>query len=548
MATNTLSAASIKVQETTPWGALQDVTEVDFGTVNVNSTTLSDEYRIYLEDIDIDQVKAANSSDGTFGIQINSEPQSDSNENTYYTAVFTVSTANNEGDFSGIVSLAGEGAETLEIGAKATVKNLNCETLAEFREMEATLGYWDYAYYVGDGHVQYMYGNRIWVSDATGSIVFEAGNGLITDDIKPGIRVTFSAFPGTMKNVNSAIYRGRTLQAVKDDDNWVYPERKNVTTALTDEDYGKYVSIRNVKYDREEVQTPMFGPREDDTNPRWQWFKDAEGNEYTVECVAFSKYNEGISEDLKTEDLEIIGAVIGSSTSGGAPEPMIVPQWIRPVTPVKMIPQGEYTNLAESIIYQCQEEYKTTVSRDAQNPYLYKFSHLCNGNNGRAADVWGELTPECDKLEIMTGQPLERAGEEESAADVFLATAEEFDRTGNHPEQEPSPKGSIITFVYDDIDSQLQTLTSDEIISYTVYAYEFSDPDSEWWAMRWSHYGIWSGMQLVWRDPASVGSITDNDVQEVARYSIYGTEIKTAVPGINIIKYSDGSIRKVVER
>ena len=41
---------------------------------------------------------------------------------------------------------------------------------------------------------------------------------------------------------------------------------------------------------------------------------------------------------------------------------------------------------------------------------------------------------------------------------------------------------------------------------------------------------------------------TSTDVEEVARYSVNGQRLSAPTKGLNIVKYSDGSVRKVAVR
>ena len=53
--------------------------------------------------------------------------------------------------------------------------------------------------------------------------------------------------------------------------------------------------------------------------------------------------------------------------------------------------------------------------------------------------------------------------------------------------------------------------------------------------------------KIVEFDPTGIGAVTTkSDAKEVSRYSVDGQKLDTPVKGLNIVKYNDGSIKKVV--
>ena len=53
--------------------------------------------------------------------------------------------------------------------------------------------------------------------------------------------------------------------------------------------------------------------------------------------------------------------------------------------------------------------------------------------------------------------------------------------------------------------------------------------------------------KIVEFDPTGIGAVTTKaDAKEVSRYSVDGQKLDTPVKGLNIVKYNDGSIKKVV--
>lgn len=52
---------------------------------------------------------------------------------------------------------------------------------------------------------------------------------------------------------------------------------------------------------------------------------------------------------------------------------------------------------------------------------------------------------------------------------------------------------------------------------------------------------------IVEFDPTGINNvITSNDAKELSRYSVNGQRLSAPTKGLNIVKYSDGSVKKVV--
>ena len=53
---------------------------------------------------------------------------------------------------------------------------------------------------------------------------------------------------------------------------------------------------------------------------------------------------------------------------------------------------------------------------------------------------------------------------------------------------------------------------------------------------------------IVEYDATGIGCTTiSSDVKELSRYSVDGQQLSTPTKGVNIVKYSDGSVKKVVQ-
>ena len=55
-------------------------------------------------------------------------------------------------------------------------------------------------------------------------------------------------------------------------------------------------------------------------------------------------------------------------------------------------------------------------------------------------------------------------------------------------------------------------------------------------------------INLVYLDPASVGEVSKANVTEVARYAVDGRQLTQPQRGLNIVKMSDGSVKKVMNK
>ena len=64
-------------------------------------------------------------------------------------------------------------------------------------------------------------------------------------------------------------------------------------------------------------------------------------------------------------------------------------------------------------------------------------------------------------------------------------------------------------------------------------------------AYFWSSFGYFD--KIVEFDAAGIAKVaTSTNVKEVSRYSANGQRLSAPAKGLNIVKYSDGSVKKVV--
>lgn len=75
----------------------------------------------------------------------------------------------------------------------------------------------------------------------------------------------------------------------------------------------------------------------------------------------------------------------------------------------------------------------------------------------------------------------------------------------------------------------------------TLYVPQGSYTDY-WFANGWDYFS-----KIEEFDATGIDSVTTkSDAKEVSRYSVDGQKLDAPIKGLNIVKYSDGSIKKVV--
>ncbi|MGI6222594.1 MAG: hypothetical protein ACOYJG_03180 [Prevotella sp.] len=534
---------NISLKEMQPWG-LWDVSEISFGTVNVNSQVSSDTCYLYLTEVELSDV-AVTSTDERVKALVGSTTLTDDEGNAYYPVVFQLNSTSVTDSVKAQVAFTCT-SDTLLIPVEGCVRNLNCSTIAQVKALAPTVSRNAPINFTGWATIQWRFRNQaIWVADNTGGIELEMdySSSSLADELQPGARINFVASHSHVDTTNIGYYVPLSIQVDhSSEDSWAYPTRQLITDSLTRADYGKYVSLQNVTLDSVILRHPMF-PRDDNKDPRWYVFKDENDNKYIVEIPVWSKYADDLPQSWQQGKLEVVGGVIASYIDYSREKPFILPQYIRPMEPESPLKTGTYTMTAKSYIYEENEEWDVTVDQDWENPYLYKFTRFVKYDGATYdAPIYGELDDDCDSLTILSGQQLVNHGSQ--GADVYLATAPSFDRSGNTPSQEPSPKGWPIDCMVDG-----DTITINPIIDYCCYVWDWQDPSDPFYSMRWSHYGIWyPGAKMVYGKSTNIEGVasTTDGLKEVARYSIDGKLLKQPVKGVNLVKMNDGSVRKVI--
>ena len=79
-----------------------------------------------------------------------------------------------------------------------------------------------------------------------------------------------------------------------------------------------------------------------------------------------------------------------------------------------------------------------------------------------------------------------------------------------------------------------------DISKCTLYVPQGTEQDY-WLADVWGDFG-----NIVEYDPTGIDRVTtSNDTKELSRYSVNGQRLSAPAKGLNIVKYSDGSVKKV---
>ena len=80
-----------------------------------------------------------------------------------------------------------------------------------------------------------------------------------------------------------------------------------------------------------------------------------------------------------------------------------------------------------------------------------------------------------------------------------------------------------------------------DISKSTLYVPQGTEQDY-WLFSGWGDFG-----KIVEYDPTGIDKVTtSNDAKELSRYSVNGQRLSAPAKGLNIVKYSDGSVKKVV--
>ncbi|WP_303155339.1 hypothetical protein [uncultured Prevotella sp.] len=101
---------------------------------------------------------------------------------------------------------------------------------------------------------------------------------------------------------------------------------------------------------------------------------------------------------------------------------------------------------------------------------------------------------------------------------------------------------SIYAFMEKPCEIKETTFENETIINATLYVPKGSLLDY-WDDNQWKKF-----MNIEEFDATSIGSLNTNanDVQEVSRYSDNGQRLNTPAKGLNIVKYNNGTVKKIM--
>ena len=101
---------------------------------------------------------------------------------------------------------------------------------------------------------------------------------------------------------------------------------------------------------------------------------------------------------------------------------------------------------------------------------------------------------------------------------------------------------SIYAFMEKPCEIDETTFENETIINATLYVPKGSLLDY-WDDNQWKKF-----MNIEEFDVTSIGSLNTNvnDVQEVSRYSDNGQRLNTPAKGLNIVKYNNGTVKKIM--
>lgn len=471
---------TLHYQQPYGWQLHRSGSSYNFGTKGFNATATTEKFRLYTGTLTASDIAIAQDDKDHYSVTVGDA--ADDGGQTYYPLTITANSGTAAGSFPETLRFT-YGAETFSLALTMTVENLDAATIKEFKQLTAKMKYNTRLNYTGAARINLVMGNDIYASDETGDIhLVYVG----TDErIKPGALINFTAWCQSVNPAEDSPAWTATQIGFNEWPNWQMPERETITSALTTADYGKVVSVKNVTFDNDDVVESYYGYG---PSAHYMTFKDADGNSYLVYQYS-GNYSGGLDESLKGQQLELVGAVVNIAKSYGAGEPGIDPLYIRPVTPKSAMKSGTYALHAYSYPYDANVDYDVTIEADEENPYKYKFHNFLKGmNQNYALDFYGELTPGCDTLVVLSGQNLWESSSDQT--DIYLATWAAFDRNAqatstSTPPQTPLPKGTEINIVL----GQDGVWTTDSIMDYMVN-YRSLAGDPVYGYLQYSHYDI----------------------------------------------------------
>lgn len=471
---------TLHYQQPYGWQLHQSGSRYNFGTKSFRAVSTTEKFRLYTGSLTAGDITIANTDTDHYSVTVGDA--ADDGGQAYYPLTITANAGTAEGDFADTLCFT-YGDECFKLALAMSVQNLDAATIKEFKQVTAKQKYNTRINYTGTARINLVAGSDIYVSDETGSLhLVYVG----TDErIKPGALINFTAWCQSVNPAEDSPAWTATQIGFSEWPNWQRPERIAVTGGLTTADYGKVVTVKNVTFDNDDVVQSYYGYG---PSSHYMTFKDAEGNSYLVYQYA-GRYADEIAENLKGQQLEIVGAVVNIMKDYGAGEPGIDPLYIRPVQPINAMRSGTYALHAYSYPFDGNEDYEITIEADTENPYSYKLHNALKGMSQLySLDFYGELTPGCDTLVVLSGQNLWENSNENT--DIYLATWSSFDRNATSsspstPALTPLPKGTEINIVL----GEDGVWTTDSIMDYMV-DYRSLAGDETYGYLRYSHYDV----------------------------------------------------------
>ena len=97
-------------------------------------------------------------------------------------------------------------------------------------------------------------------------------------------------------------------------------------------------------------------------------------------------------------------------------------------------------------------------------------------------------------------------------------------------------------YVSSDTPAGLGSSVFDGVDKKTCTLYIPEGTYDDYWLTNWGEFE-----NIIEYDPTGiVNAMTSNDVKEISRYSVNGQRLDAPIKGLNIVKYSDGSVRKII--
>lgn len=414
----------VKVFNITSYGYVYDLAKsgetIAFGKLDLKKTA-EKTYYLQVTNARPEQVSVTSTDGRMFDPSVSTVPsqKQDKDGKPYYEFKVAAHSGNEEGDFTGTVTVSVAGGNSLDFTTTLTVMNLSKETIADFKQTALEVGWNAEVNYTGAAvinNVEYVInpntglksGIKAFIGDSTGDICLEISR--YDPEVQPGRHVNFTSHTSS-RDLDNASWPC-VAYTLKPDSEWTHPTWSELADAPEKADVGKYVSVKGC------VFSEQTSPGSD--GKYYMTFK--KGNK-DVKCVVpnnLNNYFNGLPDSYKTGEVEIIGSVtldIIDWNKGN--ETFIIPRYIRNSAPDKALKTGEWLIESQNLTAGRSDKWKAQISA-TDDPFVYEIEKLIDNKDGKTRMI---LSPEGNALDIMTGEMFR-------FSETYLQTWEDGDDEG----------------------------------------------------------------------------------------------------------------------